>query len=147
MLTPGAEVDDPDSLEIVRLWGRDGAEIPLDSDEAESSAVRAERRTTLAARLAAVYGSVDELDAFTGMVAEAHVRGTEFGELQRSIWTEQFRALRDGDRFFYRNDPGLSAIRRTYGIDFRVTLAEVIAANSDVPLDDLSPNVFVVADE
>lgn len=147
VLTPGAEVDDPDSLEIVRLWGRDGAEIPLESDEAESSAVRAERRTTLAARLAAVYGSVDELDAFTGMVAEAHVRGTEFGELQRAIWTEQFRALRDGDRFFYGNDPGLSAIRRTYGIDFRVTLAEVIAANSDVPLDDLSPNVFVVADE
>jgi hypothetical protein len=75
------------------------------------------------------------------------VPGAEFGELQRAIWTEQFRALRDGDRFFYGNDPGLSAIRRTYGIDYRVTLAEVIAANSDVPLDDLSPNVFVVADE
>jgi hypothetical protein len=143
LLTPGAEVDDPDSLEVVRLVGPDGEEIPLGSEEAESSPVDLVRRTTLAARLAAVYGSVDRLDAFTGMVSEAHVPGAEMGELQRAIWTEQFRRLRDGDRFFYRNDPGLVAIRLGYGIDYRNTLAEVIAANTDVPLGALNDNVFL----
>jgi hypothetical protein len=147
LLTPGGEVDDPDSLEVVRLLDIDGNDIPLDSEEAEESAVEAVRRTTLAARLAAVYGSVDELDAFTGMLAEAHVRGSELGELQRAIWTRQFRALRDGDRFFYGNDPGLTDIRRDYGIDYRQTLAEVIAANTDVPLAELNDNVFLVAED
>ena len=63
------------------------------------------RRTTLASRLKAIYGSVDKLDAFVGMVSERHVRGTEFGELQLAIWKQQFTALRDGDRFFYRTIP------------------------------------------
>ena len=30
-----------------------------------------------------------------------------------------------GDRFFYGNDPGLTQIRRSYGIDYRRTLAEI----------------------
>ena len=41
------------------------------------------------------------------MVAEPHVPGTEFGELQLAMWKKQFQALRDGDRFFYGNDPAL----------------------------------------
>ena len=49
------------------------------------------------ARLKAVYGSVDKLDAFVGMVAEKHVKGTEFGELQLAIWKKQFETIRDGD--------------------------------------------------
>jgi hypothetical protein len=81
------------------------------------------------------------------MVAEAHVPGTEFGELQQAIWARQFRALRDGDRFFYLNDPGLTLIRQTLGIDYRHTLAEIIALNSDIPQEELEPNVFVAPAE
>ena len=71
------------------------------------------RRTALAARLKGVYGAgnVDEVDAFVGMLSEPHVRGTEFGELQLAIWTKQFAALSDGDRFFYLNDPFLETVR------------------------------------
>ncbi len=87
----------------------------LDAEEAGALPVRGVRRTTLAARLKAIYGSVNNVDAFTGMVAERHVPGTEFGELQLAIWKKQFEALRDGDRFFYRNDPGLSLIRAVPG--------------------------------
>ena len=36
------------------------------------------RRTTLAARLKAVYGDVESVDAFVGMTSEKHVAGTEF---------------------------------------------------------------------
>ena len=90
------------------------------------------RRTTLAARLKAIYGSVDKLDAFVGMLSERHVPGTEFGRLQLAIWKRQFEALRDGDRFFYRNDPALATIRRLYGIDYRRTLAGLIRADAGV---------------
>jgi hypothetical protein len=84
------------------------------------------RETTLAARLRAIYGDVDKVDAFVGMVSEKHVTGTEFGLLQRAIWKKQFEALRDGDRFFYLNDPVLDTIRQSYGIPYRHTLAELI---------------------
>ena len=46
------------------------------------------------------------------MIAEPHVPGTEFGELQLAIWTREFQKLRDGDRFFYGNDQGLTYIQQ-----------------------------------
>jgi hypothetical protein len=97
------------------------------------------RRTTHAARLRAIYGSVDNVDAFVGMVSERHVPGTEFGPLQLAIWKKQFEALRDGDRFFYLDDPVLDTIAQTYGITYRHTLAELIALDAGV---SVQPNVF-----
>ena len=88
------------------------------------------RETTLAARLRAIYGTVDKVDAFVGMVSEKHVSGTEFGPLQLAIWKKQFEALRDGDRFFYLNDPQLGPISQAYGITYRHTLAELIKLDS-----------------
>jgi hypothetical protein len=40
------------------------------------------------------------------------------------------------------NDPALTTIRNTYGIDFRRSLGDLIALNSDVPRADLPGNVF-----
>jgi len=142
-LTPGNEINDPDSLDFLSLTDVNGRNIPLGSPEAESSAVNAKRRTGLAARLKAIYGSVDRVDAFVGMMAEPHVAGSEFGELQLAIWTKQFRALRDGDRFFYANVPALGDIRATYGIDFRRTLSQIIVTNTDIDADEIAANVFI----
>jgi hypothetical protein len=136
-------IDDPRILEFVELRDADGNVIRSGSEEALEDAVVGTRRTTLAARLRAVYGSVDRLDAFVGMVSERHVRGTEFGELQLAMWKTQFEALRDGDRFFYANDPDLEAIRRQYGIDYRRTLASVIRLNTGVAV---ATNPFEVVD-
>ncbi len=132
-------IDDPRSLAFVRLQDADGKVIPLDSDGAREDAVVGIRRTTLAARLKAIYGRVGKLDAFVGMVSERHVRGTEFGQLQLAMWKAQFQRLRDGDRFFYLNDPLLGAIRRELGLDYRRTLADVIRMNTGVALQ---PDVF-----
>ncbi len=99
----------------------------------------ATRASTLAARLRAIYGSVDDVDAFVGMMSEPHVPGTEFGELQLALWKKQFEALRDGDRFFYLADPALEEIQRRYGISYRHTLAQLIALNTDVPRSSLPP--------
>ena len=135
-------INDPDILDFVQLRDAEGDVIPLGSDEAGEDAVSGVRRTSLAARLKAVYGRVDRVDAFTGMVSEKHLPGTEFGPLQLAIWKKQFQALRDGDRFFYLNDPALNAIRQTYGITYRHTLAELIKLDAGVTVE---PNVFKAA--
>jgi hypothetical protein len=137
-------IDDPDILDFVSLADADGNELTLGSDEATTSAVTVTRRTTTAARLKAIFGDVDEVDSFTGMVSEPHVVGTEFGELQLAMWKSQFEALRDGDRFFYGNDPLLDAINAEYGIDYRRSLAEIIADNTDINRSDLPESVFVL---
>ena len=84
---------------------------------------------------------MNKVDSFVGMVSEKHRPGTEFGELQLAMWKEQFEALRDGDRFFYRGDPELERIEEKYDISARHTLAEVIEANTDLTVQ---PNVFRV---
>jgi hypothetical protein len=144
----GMNVNDPHSLDVVRLTDINGNVVDP-TDPNANDATHEVRRTTLAARLKAVYGSVDRVDAFVGLISEAHVPGTEMGETQLAIWTREFTQLRDGDRFFYGNDQGLSYIQRTYGIDFRHTLAQVIEANTDVTAADLNPdgNVFLTPDE
>lgn len=120
-LTPGAEIDDPDSLD----WISPG-----------------QRRTTVAARMKAIYGDVGGLDAIVGMMAEPRLPGSEFGELQQAIWKKQFEALRDGDRFFHAGDPALRSIKARYGIDYRRTLGDLISANTDIRRDGLAHNVF-----
>ena len=71
------------------------------------------------------------------MVSERHVPGTEMGELQLAIWKDQFRKLRDGDRFFYRIDTALPAIQHAYRISYQHSLADIIEMNtgSTVPSD------------
>src|SRR5256885_605118 len=142
---PGSGVNDPTSLDFTKLTDIDGRNVPLGSPDT-AMMTRGTRKTPLAARLKAVYGSVDNVDAFVGMVAEAHVNGSELGELQQAMWAQQFLALRDGDRVFYGNDPGLSLIKSQYGIDFHHSLADIIAANTDIPKSDMNDNVFLVAD-
>jgi hypothetical protein len=137
-------IDDPTILEFIRLRDSDGKTIPFDSPDALEEAVTGVRRTTLAGRLGAIYGDVDKLDAFVGMVSERHLRGTEFGELQLAIWKKQFESVRDGDRFFYVNDPALGEIQRRFGISFRHTLAELIALNTGALVAD---DVFKLAPE
>lgn len=79
-------------------------------------------------RLEEAYGSVDNIDAWVGMLAEDHVRGGTLGETASTIIAEQFLALRDGDRFYYEN---VFEGRQLRDIE-NTTLADVIERNSDV---------------
>jgi hypothetical protein len=127
-------IDDPDILDFTHLADADGRTVRPGTDAARNEVVTARRRTPLAARLQAIYGprNVDGVDAFVGMVSEPHVAGSELGELQLAMWRRQFQALRDGDRFFFANDPVLRVIRRRFGIDYRRSLATIIRANTGV---------------
>jgi peroxidase len=138
-IDPNDPIDDPKILDFIQLRDAQGNVIPLGSDAAQEDAVSGVRRTTLAARLRAIYGNVDKIDAFVGVVSEKHVPGAEFGPLQLAIWKKQFEALRDGDRLFYLNDPVLSTIQQTYGIDYRHSLAELVKLDTGA---DVQSNVF-----
>jgi hypothetical protein len=52
-------------------------------------------------RLEAVYASVDDVDPWIGAVAEDHLDGAMVGELLEAVLADQFRRVRDGDRFYY----------------------------------------------
>jgi hypothetical protein len=142
LINPARPIDDPNILDVRRLFDIDGHELVVGSEAGDASAVREIRRSTVAARLKAIYGSVAKLDAFTGMLSERHVAGAEFGELQRAIWKREFETLRDGDRFFYLNDPAVPLIQTLFGISSRRTLAQIIKANTG---EDVPANVFKVA--
>jgi len=140
----GLGVNSPQCLEFTALFDIDGNPTTPEAD----NATRGVRRCSLAAKLRAIYGgSVSNVDAFVGILSEPHLTGRDFGETQLAIWRKQFTDLRDGDRFFYANDPLQPFIRNNFGIDYRRTLAQVIADNTDIPLGDLNANVFFAAEE
>ena len=99
--------------------------------------------TELQVALEATYASVDDIDLFTGGLAENPVaeEGSQLGPLFRAMVTEQFEALRDGDRFWYQNyltDEELDMIEG-------VTLADVIRNNTGIG-NEIPDNVFYVSD-
>jgi len=138
-LPAGLTINSPQILDFTKLLDSNGNVIDPTSPAAQDSAVTGVRRATLAARLKAIYGNVNNVDAFVGMVSEPHVPGTEFGQLQLAIWKDQFTRLRDGDRFFYQNDPALQLIALRYGVTFRHSLADIITLNTGTPV---GPDVF-----
>jgi len=141
-LITGNPINDPNILDFTKLLDSAGAVIPFGTPAAADEAVVGIRRSTLAARLRAVYGTVDSMDAFVGMMSERHLAGSDFGELQLAIWKKQFANLRDGDRVFYQQDPVLRVIHGLFGVDYRRTLSEIVKLNTGVTLQ---PNVFVFA--
>ncbi|HST17266.1 MAG TPA: peroxidase family protein [Gaiellaceae bacterium] len=140
-LPKGMTCSNPAILAFTSL--KDGEGNPVAIGDADN-AVEGTRASTIAARLRCLYGSVDKVDAFVGMVSEPHVRGTEFGPLQLAIWKSQFTALRDGDRFFYQGDDALRLVEKRYNIDDDHTLSELVALDTGQHLPD---NVFKAATE
>lgn len=97
----------------------------------------------LQAALAVLYGDVNNVDAWVGGLAEDHLPGASVGELVHTSLAEQFTHLRDGDRFFYLNDPDLldNGITSIIDLDF-LTLAQVIRNNTNIT--HLQSDVFFV---
>lgn len=91
-----------------------------------------------AARLEALYGDVNNIDPWVGMLAEDHTSNTIAGETIQTILKRQFQALRDGDRFYYENDTALSASEIASIKDTR--LSDVIRRNTKITI--IQDNVF-----
>lgn len=86
-----------------------------------------------------IYETVDDVDAWVGMLAEDHMQGSLFGPTVNAIIRSQFLDLRDGDRFFFEVDPKLSeddkqVIRST-------KFSDIIRRNTSIDL--MQENVFI----
>lgn len=92
--------------------------------------------------LESVYATVDDIDPWVGMVAEDLVPGAMVGETFFVILSEQFIALRDGDRFWYENTMDQNMI------DFinEQTLDKVIKRNTRISDRHMSKNIFYAPD-
>jgi len=93
---------------------------------------------TLADKLEALYGDVNNVDAWVGALAEDHFHNANMGELAYTVIADQFTRIRDGDRFWYQNTfrgRELSDIEST-------TLADVIERNTD--LTDVHDNIWTI---
>ncbi|MEC9373230.1 MAG: peroxidase family protein, partial [Planctomycetota bacterium] len=93
------------------------------------------------AAFASVYASVNDIDPWVGLLAEDHVPGANVGETLQAILVDQVTRVRDGDRFWYANDPELASIVPALEA---TTLRDVIQRNTGVT--SLQPNVFIVPD-
>jgi peroxidase len=89
-------------------------------------------------KLQSLYGSVDNIDLWVGLLSEDHVRGASVGQTAKTIIADQFQRLRDGDRFWYQrvfSGKTLSDLEQT-------TLADIIQRNTTIK--NLQDNVFVL---
>jgi hypothetical protein len=89
-------------------------------------------------RLAALYGTVGNIDPWVGGLAEDRVPGALVGELFFAVIKDQFERLRDGDRFWYEkvfSGAELAELRST-------RLADVLARNFHLR-EDFTSQVFV----
>ena len=96
--------------------------------------------TTLQMALQALYGDVNDIDPWIGALAEDHLPGASVGELIARVLQEQFERLRDGDRFWYENDPDFTAVEIEAIRSTR--LSDIIRRNTGIT--SLQNNVFVV---
>ena len=91
----------------------------------------------LQAKLESLYGTVDDIDLWVGGLAEVHVRGSSVGETFQTIIVEQFKRLRDGDRFWFQNQFSGKQLMQLQ----RTSLSDVIGRNTD--LTSVQHNAFI----
>lgn len=129
---PGAGGFDLASLNIQR--GRDH-EIPSYNDIREAMGLR--RITSFndpifqgdfGSKLAQVYSSPDQIDAWVGGLSEIPTGDALMGESMTTILKDQFERLRDGDRFWYQNQYSGAQLDELNNL----SLADVIRRNSDI---------------
>ncbi|CAN0495072.1 unnamed protein product, partial [Scytosiphon promiscuus] len=138
---PGAGGFDLVSLNIQR--GRDHG-LPGYNDVRESLGLsRAQDFSDVSSdpeiqnRLSSVFESVDDIDLWVGGLSEDPLTGSHLGELFATIVKGQFKALRDGDRYWYKETLSDDEIRRVE----RTKLSDIIRRNTDIG-DEIQDDVF-----
>ena len=87
-----------------------------------------------------IYGNVNNVESFVGLMAENHIAGSSLGRTEQAILAKEFEALRDGDRFFYENADSSSLVNQLN----HTTLAQIIERNTSIT--NLQSNVFYFFD-
>ncbi len=73
---------------------------------------------------------INNIDVWVGLLAEDHLSNVAVGPTLNAILADQFTRLRDGDYFYYENDPVLSSTEKA---DIASTLlSDVIKRNTNI---------------
>lgn len=95
--------------------------------------------TAVSGGLRSLYGNVNEIDLWVGLLAEDLLPGKSVGPTMHAMLKVQFERLRDGDFYYFRNDPALANNLRDQMGNAR--LSEVIRRNTSITT--LQSNVFI----
>jgi len=102
---------------------------------------------TVVQALQRVYSHVDDIDLFTGGLAETANVGALVGPTFGCLMGRQFHYLKRGDRYWYENDVPPSSYARDQLAELRKTsLARIICDNADA-IEFMQPNVLLQSDE
>ena len=88
--------------------------------------------------LAGLYDNVNDIDPWVGMLIEDHMPDALFGETVMAVMVQQFKDTRDGDRFYYENDPALSNSEKNEITN--TTFRDIIMRNTNLTF--MQSNVF-----
>ncbi len=94
---------------------------------------------SLARALKNLYGDVNNVDLWVGVLAEAHLPNKSVGRTLNAMLKSQFEKLRDGDFYFYLNDPFLTDQIRNQIKSTR--FSDVIKRNTE--LTNILGNAFI----
>lgn len=98
-------------------------------------------------KLEEVYGDVDFIDAWIGLMSEDKVSGSSFGETMIAIWTEEFDRISHGDRLHYRRwdqyPPKLEKFSRFEQLKVgRKLMNQIVLRNTEITESELGPSVW-----
>ncbi len=89
-------------------------------------------------QLKLLYGDVNNIDAWVGMLAEDHLPGTIFGKVVSTMMIRQFQSLREGDRFYFENVDFTDEEKQRI---IQTNMRDIIMRNTDISL--MQENVFM----
>uniref|UniRef100_A0A672KIW3 Eosinophil peroxidase-like n=1 Tax=Sinocyclocheilus grahami TaxID=75366 RepID=A0A672KIW3_SINGR len=91
----------------------------------------------LARKLLHLYGTIKNIDVWVGAISEPALPGGRVGPLLACLIAKQFKALRDGDRFWWQNEGVFSSAQRDA---LRTTsLSRIICDNTHIRLVPFDP--------
>lgn len=95
-------------------------------------------------KLKELYGHPGNIDVFVGGILEDQIDGARVGPLFRCLLIEQFRRLRDGDRFWYENPSVFKPDQLTQIKQY--SLSRVLCDTGD-NITKVSRNAFLLPDQ
>ncbi|PXF42141.1 Peroxinectin A [Gracilariopsis chorda] len=108
------------------------------------------RDRTVQRKLRDAYGSVDNVEAWPGLMAEDKSGSAGLGRTNAALWNREFTRLRDGDRFFYLDNARHNQIPQkvlqalpTLNRDIfsnRPIFGKLLARTTSIPIDRVSAN-------
>ena len=97
---------------------------------------------TIGQDLATLYNNdIEEIDLWVGLLAEEHMPNGKMGRTMHEILKAQFESVRDGDYYYFENDPFFNS--QEINTLKNTSLADIIQRNTS--LTDLADDVFFAA--